>query len=126
MLRIGHWPVLDPIAPFLPGFTLFFWAAATWWIPLLIALMAWRYVIRREVPAYEPALWGMVFPLGMYTTATFQLSRATGFGFLAEISKGFIFLALAAWAVTFVGLLAHLWSCLQQGGAGAPGRPVER
>ncbi|HET7605064.1 MAG TPA: tellurite resistance/C4-dicarboxylate transporter family protein [Sphingomicrobium sp.] len=105
MLRIGHWPVLNQIAAFLPGFTLFFWAAATWWIPLLIVLMLWRYVIRREMPMYEPALWGMVFPLGMYTTATFQLSRAMDFGFLAVIPRVFIFVALAAWLAAFGGLI---------------------
>ena len=113
MLRVGHWPLLDPIAAFLPGFTIFFWAAATWWIPLLVALMVWRYVIRKEVLAYEPALWGMVFPLGMYTTATFQLSRAIGFAFLAQISEVFILLALAAWVTAFVGLLGHLWRSLR-------------
>jgi tellurite resistance protein TehA-like permease len=113
ILRIGHWPVLAPIAPFLPGFTVFFWAASTWWIPLLIALMAWRYVIRRDVPSYEPALWGMVFPLGMYTTATFQLSRALGLDFLAGVSRGFIVFALAAWLAVFLGLLRHLWKCAQ-------------
>jgi tellurite resistance protein TehA-like permease len=113
IMRVGHWQVLDGIAPFLPGFTLFFWAASTWWIPLLIALMVWRYLIRSEVPSYEPALWGMVFPLGMYTTATFQLSRATGLGFLATIPQVFIALALAAWTAAFAGLLHHLWRSLR-------------
>jgi tellurite resistance protein TehA-like permease len=114
IMRIGHWPVLDTIAPFLPGFTLFFWAAASWWIPLLIALMVWRYMVRAEVPSYEPALWGMVFPLGMYTTATFQLSRATGLGFLTAIPEGFIFLALAAWSLAFAGLVRHVWKSFRQ------------
>lgn len=114
MMRVGHWPVLGQLSPFLPGFTLFFWAAATWWIPLLIALMVWRYVVRKEVPGYEPALWGMVFPLAMYTTATFQLARATGFEFLVRIPRIFIFIALAAWLIAFAGLLHHLWSSLQE------------
>jgi tellurite resistance protein TehA-like permease len=112
MMRVGHWAVLTQISAFLPGFTLFFWAAATWWIPLLIALMVWRYVVRKEVPRYEPALWGMVFPLGMYTTATFQLARATGFEFLARIPEVFIVIALAAWGIAFAGLVHHLWSCV--------------
>ncbi len=112
IMRIGHWPVLQPFAPFLPGFTLFFWAASTWWIPLLIALMVWRYVVRKEMPTYEPALWGMVFPLGMYTTATFQIARATGFEFLVGISGVFVFLALAAWAVVFSGFVFNLWKCM--------------
>jgi tellurite resistance protein TehA-like permease len=116
MLRVGHWPVLDAIAAFLPGFTLFFWAAASWWIPLLIALMIWRYVIRKEVPRYEPALWGMVFPLGMYTTATFQLARATGFSFLVPIPRLFILLAFTAWTVAFAGLLHHLWLSVKGNG----------
>ena len=114
MIRVGHWPVLDQISPFLPGFTLFFWAAATWWIPLLIALMLWRYVVRKEVPRYEPALWGMVFPLAMYTTATFQLARATGLEFLFRIPQVFIFIALAAWLIAFAGLLHHLWSSFHE------------
>jgi tellurite resistance protein TehA-like permease len=122
MMRVGRWPVLDQVAPFLPGFTLFFWAAATWWIPLLIALMVWRYVVRREVPRYEPALWGMVFPLGMYTTATFQLSRATHLGFLARIPEVFIYIALTAWLIAFTGLLRQLWSGLS---AQAPATPSE-
>jgi tellurite resistance protein TehA-like permease len=105
--------VLDQFSAFLPGFTLFFWAAATWWIPLLLALMLWRYVVRKEVPRYEPALWGMVFPLGMYTTATFQLSRAAHFEFLARIPEAFIFVALAAWLIAFAGLLRHLWSSMR-------------
>ena len=109
MMRIGSWPVLDPFAPFLPGFTLFFWAAATWWIPFLVALMAWRYVIRRDPLRYEPQLWGMVFPLAMYTTATFQLSRALHFPFVAHISEAFIWLALGAWAAVLAGLVKRIW-----------------
>jgi tellurite resistance protein TehA-like permease len=32
--------------------------------------------------SYEPQLWGMVFPLAMYTTSTFQLSKALEVPFL--------------------------------------------
>ena len=65
------------------------------------------------MPRYEPALWGMVFPLGMRTTATFQLSRATRFEFLAAIPKTFIVIALAAWLIAFIGLVRHLAASLR-------------
>ena len=114
MLRVGSWPMLDLVAPFLPGFTLFFWAAASWWIPFLLALMVWRYIVRGDRIVYEPPLWGMVFPLGMYTTATYQLAKALNLPFLVAIPDVFIVVAIAAWTGTFVGLLAHLWRTLGQ------------
>ena len=103
--RTGTWKVLTEFRPFLKGFTVFFWSVATWWIPLLIALMLWRYLIRRDRLVYEPQFWGMVFPLGMYTTSTFQLSRALGLPFMETIPQASIYLALLAWAATFAGLI---------------------
>jgi tellurite resistance protein TehA-like permease len=128
VMRIGSWPVLDGFALFLPGFTLFFWGAATWWIPFLVALMGWRYLVRRDRLRYEPQLWGMVFPLAMYTTATFQLSRALHFPFVARISEVFIWLALAAWVAAFVGLVAQVGRGLfgadeRPWAAAVPGQP---
>src|SRR5690606_34335306 len=36
ILEAESWNLLRDILPFLRGFTLFFWAIATWWIPLLL------------------------------------------------------------------------------------------
>ncbi|HVO17277.1 MAG TPA: tellurite resistance/C4-dicarboxylate transporter family protein [Alphaproteobacteria bacterium] len=119
MLNAGAWGFIGELLPFIKGFTLFFWVTATWWIPLLVALMTWRHLWRRHPIRYEPQFWGMVFPLAMYTTATFQLARAEGLDFLAVIPEGFVFLALAAWLLAFIGLLRSIARGLRAAPAGA-------
>jgi tellurite resistance protein TehA-like permease len=105
ILAAPDWVFLNEILPFLKGFTLFFWAAGTWWIPLLFILGIWRHVYKRLPLVYDPQYWGMVFPLGMYTACTFQLSKAINFGPLLLIPRYFIYIALAAWLCAFVGLI---------------------
>ena len=102
------WSLLNDILPFLKGFTLFFWAAGTWWIPLLFILGFWRHVYKRFPLRYDPQYWGMVFPLGMYTVCTFQLSNAIGFPQLLVIPRYFIYLAFAGWLAAALGLVHSL------------------
>lgn len=99
------WTLLNEITPFLKGFTLFFWAAGTWWIPLLLALGFWRHVYKKFPLKYDPQYWGMVFPFGMYTVCTFQLSHAIGFPPLLVIPRYFVYLALAGWLAASLGLI---------------------
>ena len=40
-------PFLSSLLPFLKGFTVFYWATGTWWIPMLLVLGVWRHVIQR-------------------------------------------------------------------------------
>ncbi len=75
-------PLLKSLLPFLKGFTLFFCATATWWIPMLVILGVWRYVYHKIPLAYDPLYWGAVFPLAMYATATYRLMD----GFQAPLS----------------------------------------
>ncbi len=104
----GSLPFSAGLHPFILGLTLLAWSAATWWIPLLLMLGAWRFFITRDPFVYEPAYWGMVFPLGMYTTCTWWLHKITGLWFLSSLAHCFIFVALLAWTLTFCGWIASL------------------
>jgi tellurite resistance protein TehA-like permease len=100
--------------PFLKGFTIFFWATGTWWIPMLLILVAWRHLYRKFPLRYDPQNWGAVFPLGMYATCTFEMVRAMSLDFLLPVARVFVYVALLAWAATFVGLIKSLVSSLIQ------------
>jgi len=103
------------LLPFTTGTSLFFWSAATWWIPFLFILETWRFIVRRVRFRYEPQYWGMVFPLGMYTACTYQLAKALDLRLLAAIPRYFVYTALFAWLITFAGLLKMLVRSLLPG-----------
>lgn len=113
------WPLLLELRPFLTGFTLFFWTTATWWIPLLVILGVWRHLVKRHPLRYQPQYWSIVFPLGMYTAATYQLARAIDAPFLPLIPRYFVYIALAAWTVAFFAMVTSLVRELMRPGQAA-------
>lgn len=98
-------PFLVSILPFLKGFTVFYWATGSWWIPMLLLLGVWRYVFRRFPFEYDPLYWGAVFPLGMYAVCTWQMNQALELDFLSGIPWAFFHVAVLAWVLTFAGML---------------------
>ncbi len=105
-------PLLLSMLPFLTGFTLWYWATATWWIPLMALLAIWRHGIKRFPIAYDQGYWGLVFPLGMYTACTFQLGGAIDSALISAIPRGFIYITVPIWGIVFFGLLRRLVSNL--------------
>ncbi|MEZ0356941.1 tellurite resistance/C4-dicarboxylate transporter family protein [Mycobacterium sp. SA01] len=85
------------------------WALATLWIPVL----AYFGIRRFTVPGawgFRGVWWAMVFPLGMYSAATFAMAAETGWRGLHTISLVFFWVALAAWVILTAGGLRYLRS----------------
>jgi tellurite resistance protein TehA-like permease len=98
-------PFLAALLPFLKGFTVFYWATGTWWIPMLLVLETWQHLIWRFPLRYDPLYWGAVFPLGMYAVATKQMASALELPFLAPLPPVVFAVALAAWTLAFAALI---------------------
>jgi tellurite resistance protein TehA-like permease len=110
----GTFPAVAAIASFVKGTCFVFWSFGTWWIPLLVVLGLWRHVLRQWPLRYEPALWTVVFPIGMYGVATLSFGKAAGLSFMEPLSRGVLWVAIAAWLLVAAGGLARL---------ARPGRP---
>jgi tellurite resistance protein TehA-like permease len=115
----SHYAFLADISHFLAAFTLFFWATGSWWIPLLVAVFAWRHLHQRVPVRYDAQYWSLVFPLGMYSVATDDYAQQTGLAFLFPVATWAGYLALVAWLLTAAGLVHRL---LQRPGAASASR----
>lgn len=101
-------PFLAEILPFLKGFTIFYWATGTWWIPMLLILGVWRHIIKRFPLVYDPLYWGAVFPFGMYAVSTTAMINVLGLGFLKTLPIIFFWIAFVAWSITLLAWLINM------------------
>ena len=67
------------------------WIVATLWLPLLVVA---------SVRLRDGNWWAAVFPLGMYSSATYATAVETGWALLTTISLVFFWLAFVAWVLT--------------------------
>jgi tellurite resistance protein TehA-like permease len=95
-LHHALWP--GPIADGVRAVTIVTWVVATVWIPPLVYV-----ALRRSVGLGWPA----VFPLGMYSSATYAMAVETGWHWLTIVSEAFLWIALAAWLIVAAQLLVR-------------------
>jgi tellurite resistance protein TehA-like permease len=113
--QAARMPLLDELLPFLKGFTLLFWTTGSWWIPILLSFGVWRHLVKGVPLTYEHGYWAAVFPLGMYTVCTQNLIRSLGLLFLEPIPAVAVWVAFAAWSLTFAGLVRHVvWNAARR------------
>jgi tellurite resistance protein TehA-like permease len=108
-------PFLAAQRPFIDGITLMTFSWATWWIPMLLLFGVWKHGVNRIPLRYEPVMWSAVFPLGMYAVASARLGLAAEFPPLQWISRGMIWVALAAWLLVAGAFVLRLGRAVSAG-----------
>lgn len=61
-------------------------------------------------------MWSVVFPLGMYSAATFAFGAAAGLSFLEPLSRVMFWIALAVWGAVVVAVALALGRRMLPGG----------
>ena len=105
-------PFLAAQKPFIDGVTLMIFSWATWWIPMLFLFGVWKHVINKQPFVYEPILWSMVFPLGMYATTSERLGSIAEFPPMVWIAQLVIWIAIIAWVLVMIGMMKQVWAVL--------------
>ena len=116
----GTLPAVRAMTGFVEGFSYVLWAFGTWWIPLLIVLGFWRHVRHHWPLTYDPALWSVVFPLGMYSVATRSFGQAARLAFMEPLSRFMLWVAVSAWVLVAAAFLVRL---IRRRGQAVSGRP---
>jgi tellurite resistance protein TehA-like permease len=116
-------PAVKAAAGFVEGFSFTLWAFGTWWIPLLVVLGFWRHVRQHWPLTYEPSLWSVVFPLGMYSVATLTFGKVTHLAFMEPLARFMLWVAVAAWLAVAAALVAKVATRSRTRGKG--GRKIE-
>ncbi len=110
--HLHHIMYAGPIADGVRVVTIATWIVATAWIPVIVYV-----VVRRKVGLGWPA----VFPLGMYSSATYAMSVETGWRWFVTISLAFFWIAFGAWLMVAV---AELLRFQRSRAAGTPSDPA--
>jgi len=90
-------PTLVALRPSVQMISIMLWTWATWWIPLLVLIGLWKHVYKKVPLIYEPMQWSIIFPLGMYTVATYNLALSAEFKPLLYLSKVMLWIAVLSW-----------------------------
>jgi tellurite resistance protein TehA-like permease len=105
-------PLLLATRGLISGVVVIMWAFATWLIPALAAFGWWQHRRHRVLRGYDPSLWSIVFPLGMYAVAGTYLGQVNRLPLAREMGAAMLWVAGTAWLITLVAMLRHLFRLL--------------
>jgi tellurite resistance protein TehA-like permease len=106
ILHITGPTVLAAFRPVLTGLALGFWSLATALIPVLAVAGAVRWWRGHAAKGYRRELWMIVFPAGMYATASMRIGAEAGVPLIRAVGTAAVWVAAAAWAAVFAAMIA--------------------
>lgn len=109
IVEMSDAPMVDATRGLIAGASVFFWAFGTWLIPPLVVAGFWKHVLNRIPLRYEPTQWSIIFPLGMYGVGSRFLGDIDELPIVHAIGEVEIWIALAAWTLTFAAMLVTIW-----------------
>ncbi len=105
IVEMADAPMVEATRGLVAGTSVLYWAFGTWLIPALLAAGVWRHLVSRVPLRYEPTLWSMVFPVGMYGAGSYLLGQADHLPIVTGVGAVETWLAFAVWLVVFVAML---------------------
>jgi tellurite resistance protein TehA-like permease len=105
ILGISGAPSIAGARPWITATAVALWVLATCLIPVLAAATAAVWLRSRRRPRYIPSAWMVVFPLGMYATASQQLGAADGLQVVRLVGQGFTWPAAAVWLLVLATMV---------------------
>ncbi|UJP11573.1 tellurite resistance/C4-dicarboxylate transporter family protein [Microbacterium sp. KUDC0406] len=108
VVDMDHSPMVDAVRPLVAATVAVFWTFCAWLIPALVGAGVWRHFVHRVPLRYEPTLWSMVFPIGMFSVASILVGRVDSLPAVEQIGLIGVAVALVVWAIVFAGMLHHL------------------
>jgi len=120
IVNMADAPMVHATRGLIAGASVIFWAFATWLIPVLVAAGWWRHAVHRIPLVYDPTLWSVIFPLGMYAVAGIFLGRADHLPLVGVMGSAELWVAFAAWLVTVAAMGRHITSTVLVGRPSAP------
>ncbi len=107
-------PILETTAPAVAGISFILWALGLWWIPLLLLFGIWRHMLQHRPLRYEISLWSIVFPLGMYASASMLFGTVEDLDFMVGMGRIIIWAALLAWLASSLAMVHAAFSWLRR------------
>jgi tellurite resistance protein TehA-like permease len=106
VVQVARATALAGVRPAVTGLGLAFWAVATGLIPALVVFDAVRWRRGLAPRGFRREWWMVVFPAGMYATASMRIGTVAGVPPIHDIGTAAVWVAAAVWAAVFIWMTA--------------------